>query len=402
MQQQLVNRAVLILVLVAISIAFVWMLRPFLVSIFLAALFSALSYPLYRAFLRIFKKPALASLCTLLVVFLFVVIPLGLVGANVVSQALEIANVARPWVMKQLAEPGLITGKLQEYAIYDQLIPYREFLIKSLGDFVGGLSKLTVDLVQSLTLSTFNALLMGLIVLYTMFFLLIDGDKLLYYVLYYLPLSDDEEAELLERFTSVTRATLKGTAVIGILQGGLNGMAFAVAGIPSALFWAVAMMFLSVVPGIGTAAVWVPAVLYLIGIGQTTTAIMLALFSALVVGSVDNLLRPKLVGNDTQMHELLIFFSTLGGLVMFGFWGFVIGPIVAALFVTIWQLYGYEFGEWLPTTAYTPRSGPVDIPAKKKMILPTDSVITTETVIKPVDTGERNDPDNPTGRTDPE
>lgn len=400
MQQQLVNRSVLVLVLVAISIGFVWMLRPFLVSIFLAALFSALSYPLYRTFLSWINKPALASLLTLLVVFLFVVVPLGLIAANVVSQAVDIANVARPWVVQQLAEPGLITEKLKEFSLYEQLVPYREFLIKSLGDFVGGLSKLTVDLVQSLTVSTFNALLMGLIVLYTMFFLLIDGDKLLYYVLYYLPLSDDEEKELLERFTSVTRATLKGTAVIGILQGGLNGMAFAFAGIPSALFWAVAMMFLSVVPGIGTAAVWVPAVLYLIGIGETTTAIMLALFSAVVVGSVDNLLRPKLVGNDTQMHELLIFFSTLGGLVMFGFWGFVIGPIIAALFVTIWQLYGYEFGEWLPTTAYIPRSGPVDIPAKKKLILPADNVITDSTSSSPTDSGESNDPDNPTRRPD--
>ncbi|MBX2884921.1 MAG: AI-2E family transporter [Granulosicoccus sp.] len=401
MQQQLINRSVLIMVLIAISIAFVWMLRPFLVSIFLAALFSALSYPLYRAFLRLVKKPALASLSTLLVVFLFVVVPLGLIGANVVSQAVDIANVARPWVIEQLAEPGMITAKLKEFSMYEQLVPYREFLIKSLGDFVGGLSKLTVDLFQSLTVSTFNALLMGLIVLYTMFFLLIDGDKLLYYVLYYLPLSDDEEKELLERFTSVTRATLKGTAVIGILQGGLNGMAFAFAGIPSALFWAVAMMFLSVVPGIGTAAVWVPAVLYLVGIGEVTTAIMLALFSAVVVGSVDNLLRPKLVGNDTQMHELLIFFSTLGGLVMFGFWGFVIGPIIAALFVTIWQLYGYEFGEWLPTTAYTPRSGPVEVPAKKKMIQDADSAITEPSSAGPTNAGAQNDSDNPTGRSDP-
>jgi len=367
MQQQLVNRCVLVMVLIAISILFVLLLKPFLVSIFLAALFSALFHPLYRRILRTVKKPSLASLLSILLVFCFVFIPVVLIASTVVSQAVDIANVARPWVMNQLAEPGLITAQLQQFSIYEQLLPYRDFLITSLGDFVGGLSKWTVDLVQSLTVGTFNALLMGFIVLYTMFFLLIDGDKLLYYVLYYLPLSDDEEKQLLARFTSVTRATLKGTAVIGIVQGGLNGAAFAIAGIPSALFWAVAMMFLSVVPGIGTAAIWIPACLYLIGSGEVTTALMLAGFSAIVVGSIDNVLRPKLVGSDTQLHELLIFFSTLGGLVMFGFWGFVIGPIVAALFVTIWELYGYEFGQWLPTTAYTPKSGRIHLPVKNHL-----------------------------------
>jgi len=403
-QQQLINRIVLVLVLIVISLLFIQLLRPFLLSIFLAALFTAVSHPLYQRICRLVKNPALASFLTLLLVFCFVFIPIALVATTVIAQAVDIANVARPWVIQQLTEPGMISTKLQQFSIYEYVLPYREFLITSMGDFVGGLSKLTVDLFQTLTVSTFNALLMGFIVLYTMFFLYLDGDKLLYYVLYYLPLSDDEEKQLLARFTSVTRATLKGTAVIGILQGSLNGVAFAIAGIPSALFWAVAMMFLSVVPGIGTALVWIPAVLYLVGIGNMTTAIVLALFSAIVVGSIDNILRPKLVGSDTQLHELLIFFSTLGGLVMFGFWGFVIGPIIAALFVTIWELYGYEFGQWLPTTAYVPQSGPVNMRVKNHLILDADGDLHSE-----VDQGEdeggtaesRDDTNQTTDRPDP-
>ena len=163
----------------------------------------------------------------------------------------------------------------------------------------------------------------------------------------------------------MTRATLKGTAVIGFLQGALAGLALYFAGIPSALFWAVAMMLLSVVPGIGTAFVWVPAVIYLLVGSHYVEALSVAVFCAVVVGTVDNVLRPKLVGNDTQMHELMIFFSTLGGLLMFGFMGFVIGPIIAALFVTLWELYGDEFKDWLPTTAFRPQGEPIELPHQR-------------------------------------
>ena len=254
-----------------------------------------------------------------------------------------------------MIEPGALANSLQSLPFYDQLLPFQNILRERIGEFIGLVSKLALDAVQAATVGTFNAVLMGFIVLYTMFFFFMDGDKLLYYILYYLPLRDEDENKLLERFTSVTRATLKGTAVIGMLQGTLAGLALYVGGVPSALLWAVAMMFLSVVPGIGTALVWIPGVIYIIANGSVMTGLGVALFCAVVVGGVDNLLRPKLVGNDTQLHELMIFFSTLGGLILFGFWGFVIGPIIAALFVTIWELYGEEFSEWLPTTAFIPR-----------------------------------------------
>ncbi|MBX2838773.1 MAG: AI-2E family transporter [Gammaproteobacteria bacterium] len=366
MQQRIVNRAVLILVLIAISLLFLAVMKPFLLSIFIAALFAALFSPLYRKFLSLFgEREALASLATLLTILLFVVVPLSMVFGTVFSQAVDIAQTAKPWIVAQLSEPGMITENLSKLPFYEQLLPYREMLLNWVGNMTGSVSKWTIDAAQSVTTGTIKLLANVLIILYTMFFFFIDGDRLLYYLLYYLPLNDDDEKKLLARFTSVTRATLKGTAVIGILQGSLAGLALYFAGIPSALFWAVAMMFLSVVPGIGTAIVWIPAALYLVAGGEYITALLLVLFCAVVVGSVDNLLRPKLVGNDTQLHELLIFFSTLGGLILFGFMGFVIGPIIAALFVTIWELYGYEFSSWLPTTAFRPRKGEVPLPHHK-------------------------------------
>jgi predicted PurR-regulated permease PerM len=214
-----------------------------------------------------------------------------------------------------------------------------------------------------------NFIFMVFIMLYTMFFFLMDGHVLIEKVLYYLPLEDHDERRMLDKFTSVTRATLKGTAVIGILQGGLAGLAFAVAGIPSAVFWGAIMTVLSIIPGIGSALVWVPAVIILGATGHLVNAIGLAVFCAVVVGSLDNLLRPVLVGRDTQMHELMIFLGTLGGIIMFGIVGFIIGPIIAALFVTVWDIYGEAFRDVLPSVAVSGSGekgdSPADIPPEE-------------------------------------
>lgn len=136
--------------------------------------------------------------------------------------------------------------------------------------------------------------------------------------------------------------------MIGILQGGLAGLGFAVVGIPSAVFWGTIMSVLSIIPSIGSALVWGPAAIILAFSGHVAKAIGLAVFCAVVVGSLDNLLRPILVGKDTQMHELMIFFGTLGGIIMFGVVGIFIGPIVAALFITVWDIYGVAFRDILP------------------------------------------------------
>lgn len=366
MNQRLVNRGVLVLILVLISLLFLNLIQPFLQAIFVAALFAALFHPLYRSVLdKVGERRVLASALTLIIVLFFVVVPLALLLAVVTTQAVDIAQSATPWIRQQLSTPGLITQTLEGLPFYSHIEPYRDLALEKLGDIAGLASGWIVNAVQSATLGTFSALFSVLIVLYTLFFFLIDGDRLLFYVLYYLPLNDEDETKLLRRFTSVTKATLKGTAVIGCLQGTLAGAALYFAGIPSAVFWAVAMMVLSVVPGVGTALVWIPAVIYLIVGGEYVTAAVVGIFCAVVVGTVDNVLRPKLVGNDTQLHELLIFFSTLGGLLMFGFMGFVIGPIIAALFVTLWELYGDEFQEWLPSTAFRPAGEPIELPHQR-------------------------------------
>ena len=204
---------------------------------------------------------------------------------------------------------------------------------------VGGLSNLLVNSLSSITFSTIYSIFLFLVFFYTMFFFLKDGPYILRRILDHIPLQDGIKGRLLERFTSVTRAAIKGTLVIGVIQGSLAGMAFWVVGIDGAVFWGTVMTMLSIIPAVGSALVWFPAAVILAFSGEFVKSIGLLAFCGLLVGSVDNILRPVLVGRDVRLHELLIFFSTLGGIGMFGILGFIIGPIIAALFITSWDIY---------------------------------------------------------------
>lgn len=359
MSQENFNKAFVLLLLLFISAVFLAMIRQFLMTILLAAIVAGLSRPFYRRLERWFGgRSSLAAGATLLVIFFLVLIPLtGLLGA-VTAEAIKVSQAVRPWIQAKLSQPDAFTDMLKSLPFYDLVLPYRDTLFLKAGEMVGRLSSYLINSLSSVTVLTAQFLFMTLILLYTLFFFLVDGERILKSFMCYLPLKQADEERMLDKFTSVTRATLKGVAVIGILQGSLAGAAFAVVGIPSAVFWGSIMSVMSMVPGIGTAIVWVPAAIILAGSGSYGKAVGLALFCALVVGGLDNLLRPRLVGKDTRMHELMIFFGTLGGIMMFGLPGIIIGPIVAALVVTVWEIYGVAFKDVLPENRAAPRADP--------------------------------------------
>jgi len=236
---------------------------------------------------------------------------------------------------------------LRVLPFYDSISQYQSIILQRLGEVVGGMSNILINSLSNITFSTLYSIFLFFIFLYTMFFFLQGGKRILERFLYYLPLPGNIEQRLLERFTSVTRAAIKGTLVIGVIQGSLAGMAFWVVGIDSAVFWGTVMTFLSIIPAVGSALIWFPAVIVLAFSGEVFRALGLLAFCGLLVSSIDNVLRPWLVGRDIRLHELLIFFSTLGGLSMFGIVGFIIGPIIAALFVTIWEIYADTFDAYL-------------------------------------------------------
>jgi predicted PurR-regulated permease PerM len=370
MTQDQINKTVLLALVAAISLLFLNMIQQFLAAIFMAAVFAAMTYPVYQWLTRLFGgNRYLASTVDLLLLLAVVLIPIGILSAIFVAQAVNVGQSLTPIVVQFLEEPSSFADWMQELPFYQMLQPYEDFITAKAAESVEALGKLLVGGISTIALGTVNFLFATVVFFYTLFFFLIDGPQAVRVVLYYLPLRDRDERLMLNKFTQVTQAMVTGTLLIGVLQGTLAGIAFAVAGVPNAVFWGTVMAVLSIIPGIGSALVWVPASVVLIAQGSIAAGIGLFAFCALVVGSVDNVLRPILVGKHTDMHELMIFFGTLGGLFMFGMAGLLIGPVIAALFITIWEIYGEAFrdilpavGPWVqereaPGTASAPKTG---------------------------------------------
>jgi predicted PurR-regulated permease PerM len=355
MKKETINRSVLLALVAGISLLFLSMIQPFLLAIFMAALFAAMTRPVYLYLVHLLRgRPALASFANLLLLLFVVLIPVSVLLGIFIAQAVNVGETVTPLVVQALKDPNTFGTWLEKVPFHEYVTPYENQITAKVAESVEAIGKFLVGGLSSFALGTANFLFMTLVFFYTLFFFQLDGPRVVERILYYLPLNDHDERRMLERFTSVTRAMIKGTLLIGMIQGALAGLAFAVAGVGNAVFWGTVMAVLSIVPGIGSAAIWVPASIILVFQGQVVAGIGLMLFCGLVVGSIDNVLRPKLVGKDANMHELMIFFGTLGGLFMFGMAGLLIGPLVASLFLTIWDIYGIAFKDMLPAVGPHP------------------------------------------------
>ena len=342
---------VLILVL-AVSFAFLAVAWRFLIPLLLGALLAGLCDPLYRWVTRLFGgRRSLAAGITLLILFVLIVGPLSAFVGVVVKQALAVSNQALPWVQEHFGVVSAFNAHdwlARRFPALAHYVPEQDQIVDSAAQLAKATGTYLVGGATQLTASTATFLLNLFVMLYAMFYFLRDGGVILEKILYYTPLSHGDEVRVLERLRSVTRATIKGTVVIGIIQGTLAGIGLWFAGLPSAAFWGTIMAVLSIVPGIGAALVWLPAVIYLFVTGQKLAATLLLIWCSAVVGTIDNMLRPKLVGKDAKMPDLLILIGTLGGLFLFGPVGFIIGPLVCGLFLTVWEIYGATFKDVLP------------------------------------------------------
>ena len=349
MNRNLINKSVLLTLVIAISAVFLTMIHQFLMPIFMAGLFSAMASPFHRWLTeKIGGRENLASVLTILSIVLLILIPLTILISIVVAQAIAVGQSVTPFVQSLINDPSSTAKYLQSLPFYDQVIPYRDLIFEKAGEAVGNLSSLLINSFSSFTMLTIDAIVGTIIMLYTMFYFLTMGDVLLDKILLFLPLDDRDERRLLKNFTSVARATMKGTMIIGIMQGTICGFAFFFAGIDGPVFWGTVMAVTSIIPAFGTAIIWGPALVILVIIGDYTGVLILAIVCGAIAGNLDNIVRPRLVGKDTEMHDLYILFSTLGGITMFGILGIIIGPIIAALFITIWAIYGDTFKEFLP------------------------------------------------------
>jgi predicted PurR-regulated permease PerM len=338
------RKGFLLALVVAITATFVFVIKGFLMTIFVAAIFSGLAHPLYARLQKTFGgREALASAVTLLIIVLLLGAPLVLIVSIVTNEAVRMSENVTPFVRQLINEPTSINTYLDRLPGIPWLAPYREMLVTKAGEAAGSLGTIVVSSLTSTTRGTLALIVDFFMMLYAMFFFLINGRRYLDSMLRYLPLRESEQNQMLQRFVSVTRATIKGTLLIGMVQGTLGGAIFAILGISGAVLWGLLMIVLSLLPVIGGALVWVPAAIVLAIQGAWSKALVLVAFCSLVIGSIDNVLRPRLVGHDTEMSDLLVLFSTLGGIAAFGAIGFIVGPIIAALFVTIWEIFGTAY-----------------------------------------------------------
>lgn len=373
MKRELINKSILLVLVLLISALFLNMIRQFLMPMFMAGLFAAMLSPIHRRITaKIGGRENLASLLVIIAIIFLVLAPLSILIGVVVGQAISVSQSVTPWVQAFINEPTAITAYMEKFPYYHEILPYRAVIIEKAGLVVGNISSFLINSLSSVTKLTVNAVFSSVIMLYVMFYFLTMGDVLLTKILYFLPLQDRDEQLLLRRFTSVTAATLKGTLIIGATQGVICGLAFALAGIQGPVFWGTIMAVLSIIPVVGSAIVWLPALGILALQGNFIGVGILAVLCGAIVGNLDNVLRPRLVGKDTEMHDLFVFFGTLGGISMFGMLGIILGPIVAALFITIWEIYGKAFEAYLPDVGPFFSAGKREAATAEPLLPPTD------------------------------
>lgn len=331
------------LLLFAVTIGLFWILSPFSGAVFWGAILAILFQPVQRWLAARFgKRRNLAALVTLLLIILIVILPLVFVVATLV-QEIAIAY-------QEIQNAQLNYSRYLQDAIHALPTSIQHLLAKSgLADIAGIQKKLTDGAAQisqfvaakalSIGQNTFQFVIGFGVMLYMVFFLLRDGGEIGSRVRRALPLDEEHKHLLLTKFTTVVRATVKGNIAVAVVQGALGGLIFWFVGIDGVVLWGALMAFLSLLPAIGASLVWVPVALYFLAVGEIWKCVILVAFCGGVIGLVDNLLRPLLVGKDTKMPDWIVLVSTLGGMELFGITGFVIGPLVAALFMASWDIF---------------------------------------------------------------
>ncbi|MFI7857544.1 MULTISPECIES: AI-2E family transporter [Pseudomonas] len=336
------NKALAVL-LALVTIAFAWILLPYYGAIFWAVILGILFAPLQRHLvMRFGRRRNLAALTTLLVCLLVAVLPVIVTSALLVQEG---ASLYQRIESGQLDIAGYVEhGKnmlpaFAQHGLDNLGMGNLEGLRDKITKWATQGSQVLASQAFSFGQGTFEFLVSFGIMTYLLYFFLREGADIARRVRMAVPLPEQQKRRLQLKFQRVVRATVKGNVVVAITQGALGGFIFWVLDIPSALIWGVLMAFLSLLPAVGAGIVWAPVAAYFLLTGAILPGVILAAFGVLVIGLVDNLLRPILVGKDTRMPDYLILVSTLGGLTVFGLNGFVIGPLIAALFLSSWTIF---------------------------------------------------------------
>jgi predicted PurR-regulated permease PerM len=332
-------RWIALFVATAIALYLCWlMVQPFVDVLAWAAVLVVTFYPVHRRLVARTQRPSTSAILSSLLVIITILVPLALVTLAFVN---EITNVVQKMqansqgiVDTNTSLIGRLIGWLGHYINLDNFLS-QEAIVERLKGMSGTIASRTLGFVGGLV----GIIVEVFFVIFTMYYLFRDGDKIVRALPNFLPLERSQSERILARTRDVISASLYGVLVIALIQGALGGLMFWILGVPSAILWAVVMTFLSMIPMAGSFFVWVPAAIYLAATGHWSKAIILVVWGTLVIGTIDNFLRPKLVGERTKLHELFIFFSVLGGLKVFGVVGIVLGPVVLAITLALLDVF---------------------------------------------------------------
>ena len=352
LRAQKFSRFYLLLLLVITGLLFFNLIKIFLIPVLLASVFTSLFYAFYEWLLKKFggrKNSAAITCCVILLIGLLV--PVYIVADLVYREAIDLFRTAVPKVEEVIdkakakfggedtgAIDNLKTTTVGKYINFEKLDWQ-----SSLQDVAKNVTNIIAQVINKTSSGAFSVVTDIFITFFTMFYFFRDGDRLLKRLKYLSPLDDVYEEGLIHRFVSVSRATVKGTIFIGAIQGTLGGIALWLCGVGSPILWGVVMVILSIIPLVGAWLVLYPAAIIQLILGNVWQGVTIVIFTIVIVSNVDNLLRPRLVGRDAGMHDLMIFFSTLGGISVFGVMGFIIGPVITVFFLTILDIYSIEF-----------------------------------------------------------
>lgn len=368
MNEKTLSRYFFIAILIGSAAAFFYMIRMFLVPVLLAAVFTTLFYPMFEWFERVFRgRRTIAAFVCCVLLLLAVILPILGVAHLVTLEAIDAYHAAEAKFTEISAkgEEGIL-GKLRSYPWFLQWrldkIDWKASLqdvTRTAGSFVG-------VVISKTSSGTLQLIILLFTTLFTMFYFFRDGKLLLRRLRRLIPLEREYKNAIAARFSSVARATVKGTLLIALVQGTLAGLTLWIFGIGSPFLWGVVATLLAIIPLVGAWLVLYPAAFFQMATGHMGQGIGILLVTVIVIVNVDNLMRPRLVGQETGMHDLIVFFSTLGGIALFGAMGFIVGPMIAAVFLTLLDIYSEKFKEDLDgtQTLVSPIVAPASTPEK--------------------------------------
>lgn len=347
MQLKSLNVSFFFLLLLAVGVVVFFILQPFLTAIVAAAILAALFKHPYNFFERITKGSRITSaLLTCLLVSVIIITPVLAVLSLAIGEANDLYRGLGQDSSLSVSIEKTVSA-VESIPIVDMFFDGRAFNQERILSDIKQFSQNALGLLQAAYQGITHFIFWIFVMFFTLFYFLIDGKSALRYFMQLSPLKNEHDRLLITKFVSISRATLKGTLVVGVIQGFLGGLAFWIAGVPSPAIWGLIMVLFSIIPMVGTGIVWLPAGIIMLFLGNIWQGVFILAVGIGVISVIDNILRPRLVGKDTQMHPLMVFFATLGGISFFGLPGFIIGPIIVSLFIALSEIYSIEFRDQL-------------------------------------------------------